>query len=201
MQIIFFHSFLFDILWFQVYVKGKGAVKISELEIGDSVLAASPQGTPSSSEVIFMHDHKETSATVQIFVADDMMELTPAHMVALHTETCGLRYCSDAQLVPAKQIRAGDKIYVSDGITTAVQVCGRVDQTVFRTRFHSYLDWLAADPSVSTSALPAHIRNGCADCDSCEQGRFQGALCYYFGRHHRRQRGCCSCLLHLSSRP
>ena len=113
-----------------MYVKGKGAVKISELEIGDSVLAASPQGTPSSSEVIFMHDHKETSATVQIFVADDMMELTPAHMVALHTETCGLRYCSDAQLVPAKQIRAGEKIYVSDGITTAVQVCVRVNQGI-----------------------------------------------------------------------
>ena len=117
---------------------GKGAVKIFELEIGDSVLAASPQGTPTSSEVIFMHDHKETSATVQIFVADDMMELTPAHMVAVHTETCGLRYCSDAQLVPAKQIRAGDKIYVSDSITTAVQVCGRVDQTVFRTLFHFF---------------------------------------------------------------
>jgi hypothetical protein len=136
---LFLGLLLFDILWFQVYVKGKGAVKISELEIGDSVLAASPQGTPSSSEVIFMHDHKETSATVQIFVADDMMELTPAHMVAVHTETCGLRYCSDAQLVPAKQIRAGDKIYVADGITTAVQVYVRVDQTVFRTRFHFYL--------------------------------------------------------------
>lgn len=107
---------------FQVYIQGKGAVKVGDLKVGDKVLAASADGKPVSSEVIFMHDHKDASTTVQIYVDDDMMELTPAHMVAVHTESCGLRYCSDADLVPAKEIRAGDKIYVSDGSATAIQV-------------------------------------------------------------------------------
>lgn len=106
----------------QVYIQGKGALKVGDLEIGDRVLAASADGKPVSSEVIFMHDHKDVSTTVQIYVAEDMMELTPAHMVAVQTESCGRGYCSDAELVPAKEIRAGDKIYVTDGATTAVQV-------------------------------------------------------------------------------
>lgn len=105
-----------------MYIQNKGAVKVGDLRIGDRVLAASTDGKPISSEVIFMHDHKDASTTVQIYVAEDMMELTPAHMVAIHTEACGLGYCSDAELVPAKEIRAGDKIYVSDGASTGVQV-------------------------------------------------------------------------------
>ena len=112
----------FDKTAVQVYIQGKGALKVGDLEIGDRVLAASTDGKPVSSEVIFMHDHKDVSTTVQIYVAEDMMELTPAHMVAVQTESCGRGYCSDAELVPAKEIRAGDKIYVTDGATTAVQV-------------------------------------------------------------------------------
>lgn len=106
----------------QAYIKGQGAVKVGDLEIGDMVLASSADGKAIESEVIFMHDHKDVSTTVQIHVAEDMMELTPAHMVAKFTESCGLGYCADAELVPAKQIAAGDKIYVSDGAATSVQV-------------------------------------------------------------------------------
>ena len=106
-----------------MYIQNKGALKVGDLEIGDRVLAASADGKPVSSEVIFMHDHKDVSTTVQIYTAEDMMELTPAHMVAVQTESCGLGYCSDAELLPAKEIRAGDKIYVTDGATTVVQVC------------------------------------------------------------------------------
>jgi hypothetical protein len=107
----------------QAYIKGQGAVKVGDLEIGDRVLASSADGKAIESEVIFMHDHKDVSTTVQIYTAEDMMELTPAHMVAVHTESCGRGYCSDAELLPAKEIRAGDKIYVTDGATTVVQVC------------------------------------------------------------------------------
>ena len=107
----------------QVYIPNKGALKVGDLEIGDRVLAASTDGKPVSSGGIVMHDHKDVSTTVQIYIAEDMMELTPAHMVAVQTESCGRGYCSDAELLPAKEIRAGDKIYVTDGATTAVQVC------------------------------------------------------------------------------
>ena len=120
-MIVLFPSLLSSL--FQAYIQGKGAVKVQDLQIGDKVLAASADGKAISSEVIFMHDHKDASTTVQVYITDDMMELTPAHMVALHTESCGLEYCADAELVPAKEIRAGDKIYVSDGTSTAVQVC------------------------------------------------------------------------------
>jgi len=109
-------------VWVQVYVQGKGAIKVGDLQIGDKVLAASAKGVPISSEVIFMHDHKDVSTTVQIYVDEDMMELTPSHMVAIYTKSCGQGYCSDAELVAAKDIHPGDKIYVSDGVSTGVQV-------------------------------------------------------------------------------
>jgi hypothetical protein len=108
-------------LW-QAYIQGKGAVKVRDLEIGDKVLAASADGKAIASEVIFMHEHKEVSATVQLHIVDDMLELTPAHMLALHSDSCGMGYCAEAPLVPAKEIRAGDKIYVSDGSSTSIQV-------------------------------------------------------------------------------
>jgi len=119
----------------EVYIQNKGAVKVGDLRIGDRVLAASTDGKPISSEVIFMHDHKDASTTVQIYVAEDMMELTPAHMVAIHTEACGLGYCSDAELVPAKEIRAGDKIYVSDGASTGVQTVNAVTKAISKVRY------------------------------------------------------------------
>jgi len=119
----------------EVYIQDKGAVKVGDLRIGDRVLAASTDGKPISSEVIFMHDHRDASTTVQIYVAEDMMELTPAHMVAIHTEACGLGYCSDAELVPAKEIRAGDKIYVSDGASTGVQTVNAVTKAISKVRY------------------------------------------------------------------
>jgi len=122
----------------EVYIQDKGAVKVGDLRIGDRVLAASTDGKPISSEVIFMHDHRDASTTVQIYVAEDMMELTPAHMVAIHTEACGLGYCSDAELVPAKEIRAGDKIYVSDGASTGVQTVNAVTRPSRRCAMWSH---------------------------------------------------------------
>jgi len=119
----------------EAYIQGKGTVKVQDLQIGDKVLAASADGKAISSEVIFMHDHKDVSTTVQVYITDDMMELTPAHMVALHTESCGLEYCSDAELVPAKEIRAGDKIYVSDGTSTAVQTVTAVSKAASKVRY------------------------------------------------------------------
>lgn len=119
----------------EAYIQGKGAVKVSDLEIGDKVLAASADGKTIASEVIFMHEHKDVSATVQVHIVDDMLELTPAHMLALHSETCGMGYCSDAALVPAKEIRAGDKIYVSDGTSTSIQTVTAVTKAVSKVRY------------------------------------------------------------------
>ena len=119
----------------EVYVKGKGAIQVSQLEVGDRVLAASTEGTPVSSEVIFVHDHKAPSSTVRVRVAGDVMELTPAHMVATFTAACGRGYCADAKLVPARLIRAGDRVYVSDGVTTGVQTVQGVEQAASKVRY------------------------------------------------------------------
>ena len=139
----------------QVYIQGKGALKVGDLEIGDRVLAASADGKPVSSEVIFMHEHKDVSTTVQIYVAEDMMELTPAHMVAVQTESCGRGYCSDAELVPAKEIRAGDKIYVTDGATTAVQVRQQQNTATAPLQYRSTARATTADREITARSIRA----------------------------------------------
>jgi len=136
----------------EVYIPNKGALKVGDLEIGDRVLAASADGKPVSSEVIFMHDHKDVSTTVQIYIAEDMMELTPAHMVAVQTESCGRGYCSDAELLPAKEIRAGDKIYVTDGATTAVQTVTRVSKALSKVRYV-----VTADDTIVVNGVVASV--------------------------------------------
>jgi hypothetical protein len=118
-----------------VYVKGKGDVKMSGLRVGDRVLASSSEGKAISSEVIFLHDHKDVSSTVKIHVPKDVIELTPAHMVATYTESCGAGYCADAKLVPAKDIRVGDKIYVSDGSLTGVDVVTKFTKSMSEVRY------------------------------------------------------------------
>jgi len=151
----------------EVYVEGKGAMKVSGLEVGDRVLASSSEGKPISSEVIFKHDHKEASITMQIHVAQDVMELTPAHMVATYTQSCGVGYCSDAKLVPAKDIRAGDKVYVSDGSVTGVNVVTKVTKAMSQVRYvitsdDNFVVNGVVAPVYSTSAksletLPFHL--------------------------------------------
>jgi hypothetical protein len=101
---------------------GKGKVNIGDLQIGDSVMAAGADGSIVSSRVYFIHDHQQLSATVRIQHAKGQMELTPAHMVPVYTEACGESFCGDAKTVPANEIVAGTRVYVSTPEGTIAQV-------------------------------------------------------------------------------
>jgi len=119
----------------EVYTKDRGPVQISELTVGDKVLAATAEGSVVSSEVIFMHDHKDSSTTVRVEVAGNVMELTPAHMVATYTPACAGAYCAAAKLLPAREVRVGDRIYVADGDSTAVKAVTGVSSAVSKVRY------------------------------------------------------------------
>jgi len=105
-----------------VHVDGRD-VMMSEVSVGDRVLATGASGDIVSSRVIFTHDHKEASPTLRISYSEGVMELTGDHLVPLASKECGSRYCNDAQLVAAKSVRVGDRIYVSQqGVTVAKEV-------------------------------------------------------------------------------
>ena len=122
----------------EVYTKDKGPVQISELTVGDKVLAATAEGSVVSSEVIFMHEHKDSSTTVRVEVAGNVMELTPAHMVATYTPACAGAYCAAAKLLPAREVRVGDHIYVTDGDSTIVKAVTGVSSAVSKVHMQSW---------------------------------------------------------------
>ena len=64
---------------------------LKEVAVGEAVQSVSSEGKIVSSRVIFVHDHKEVSATVRISHGHDTMELTTEHMVPMHSEACGDR--------------------------------------------------------------------------------------------------------------
>ena len=76
--------------------------------------------------------------TVHLHIVDDVLAITPEHMVALHTELCDVCYCSDIELVPAREIREGDKIYVSDGASTSIARVSAQPYTNTRARTHTH---------------------------------------------------------------
>jgi hypothetical protein len=106
----------------QTVAVGKGKVAVGDLKVGDAVMSAGSDGSIISSRVYFIHDHQELSATVRIQHAKGQMELTPAHMVPVYTEACGESYCANAKTVPAKELTAGSRIYVSTAEGAIAQV-------------------------------------------------------------------------------
>jgi hypothetical protein len=106
----------------QTVAVGRGTVAVGDLKVGDSVMAAGADGAIVSSRVYFIHDHKEAAQTVQLHHAAGMLEMTPSHMIPVYTEACGDSYCADADMVAAKEIQAGSRVYVQGKDTSVVQV-------------------------------------------------------------------------------
>jgi len=104
-----------------VGVEGRGAVAVADIAAGDKIVATGPDGSPEYSRVVFTHAHVDAMPTVRLAVAGDVMELTEAHQVPVYTEECGSSYCAAAKLVKARQVAAGDRLYVSDGERSTAQ--------------------------------------------------------------------------------
>ena len=91
-----------------------GAVRISDVEIGDVVRSVDAAGRDSATTVVFVHDHVLPSATVVLhFVgaagAPVRYELTGAHMVPI-VMACEESLCTITQTQPARSIEAGSVI-------------------------------------------------------------------------------------------
>eukprot|EP00960_Hanusia_phi_P044375 756605-Hanusia_phi.AAC.6 len=113
-----------------------GSAKLlKEVSVGETVMSASSEGNIVESRVIFVHDHKEASATVRISHDEDTMELTTEHMVPMHTEVCGKSYCDDAELIAAKNVKVGDKIYIAKDYTSHVVTVKAVSRAISMVRY------------------------------------------------------------------
>lgn len=113
------------LLVLQTVAVGRGTVSVGDLKVGDSVMVAGADGAIVSSKVYFIHDHKEAAQTVLLHHSKGALELTPSHMVPVYTEACGAKYCADAMMVAAKEIRAGSRVYVQGAETSVVEVLER----------------------------------------------------------------------------
>jgi len=117
-----------------VQVEGR-EVMMGNVAVGDRVLANAADGSSITSRVIFVHDHKEASPTLRISYGDDAMELTQDHLVPIVSEACGDAYCESAQLVAAKTVRAGDKIYVASASSSVIQEVSSVSKSFSKVRY------------------------------------------------------------------
>ena len=97
-----------------VDVQGKGRVEVAQVNVGDRIRAASPDGSLVFSRVVFTHEHVNAMETVKLSAGGDVMELTEAHQMPVFTEECGASYCAAAKLVKAQQVKVGDRLYVSN---------------------------------------------------------------------------------------
>jgi len=95
-----------------VVTASRGRVTVGDLKIGD-VIESAADGGAGWARVIFLHDHVEPAATLELTVGSKQggrhMALTGPHLIHLHQP--GL---PDA-LVPARNIKVGDSVYVVEG--------------------------------------------------------------------------------------
>jgi hypothetical protein len=100
----------------------RGTVTVGDLRLGDWVESVS-EGNVIWSRVIFLHDHQEPAATLALTVgerkegAHRRMELTPQHLIHVRqSEGC-------SALVPARNVKVGDMVYVvEDGVVRVQRV-------------------------------------------------------------------------------
>jgi len=116
------------------FESGEGKT-VDDVRVGDRIAAAAADGSVGFSRVVFTHEHVDSSLTLKLFVAGDAMELTPNHMVPVYTEECGLKYCEGAKLVKAREVKAGDRLYVSDGRRSTVQTVEAVSKGEARVKY------------------------------------------------------------------
>lgn len=140
---------------------GRGTVAVGDLKVGDSVMAAGADGAIVSSRVYFIHDHKEAAQTVQLHHAAGMLEMTPSHMIPVYTEACGDSYCADADMVAAKEIQAGSRVYVQGKDTSVVQEITQVTKSSSMVRY------------VLTEAETAIVNGVVASVHSTAAGSFE----------------------------
>jgi hypothetical protein len=135
-----------------------GVTSVGDLRAGDYVSSA----TDSSgwSRVLFVHDHKEPAATVELAVAAGpkgsamrRVEVTPQHLVQISVHGA-------ARLVPARHVKVGDAVYIVEkGLEGRIRAAPVVDVTVRRSAVRYVVtdnDLLEVDgvvsPVFSTSA-------------------------------------------------
>lgn len=97
-----------------VSVAGRAApVRVGDVRVGDMVEAAGPAGERVFSRVYYVHDHPAAAPVLSLAHAQGALELSPTHSLPVYTESCGESYCASARLAMAKDVRVGDRVYVS----------------------------------------------------------------------------------------